>query len=165
MIRDHALHLYFFTLPDVLGIDSILDISDENADPGHVLLHDSFDIKNVGTDITNIIIGAAIHAPFPTPGGFLKLPDATKFPQLIESLEKIRPQAVRGVKTFYDWKESLVRNSDYLTLRNDQRFDFLEGDLINSAGKRVPSSEFKSFMEEVVVPYSQSRSYVFSENT
>jgi sulfhydrogenase subunit alpha len=164
MIRDHALHLYFFTLPDVLGIDSILDIPDEDTDPGHVLLHDSFDIKKAGTDITNVIIGAAIHAPFPTPGGFLKLPDPTKFPQLIDQLEKIRPQVIRGIKTFYDWNESLVRNSDYLTLRNENGFDFLEGDLINSAGKRVTSSEFKSFMEEIVIPYSQSSSYVFSEN-
>jgi coenzyme F420-reducing hydrogenase alpha subunit len=24
MIRDHALHLYFFVLPDILGVDSIL---------------------------------------------------------------------------------------------------------------------------------------------
>src|SRR3989344_2738636 len=30
MIRDHALHLYFFVLPDVLGVDSILDIPDDH---------------------------------------------------------------------------------------------------------------------------------------
>ena len=65
MIRDHALHLYFFVLPDVLGVDSILDISDDPEDPGHTLLHDSFDIKRLGTDITNATVGAAIHAPWP----------------------------------------------------------------------------------------------------
>lgn len=163
MIRDHALHLYFFTLPDILGVDSILDIPDDDNDSGHVLLHDSFDIKRVGTEITNVIIGAAIHAPFPTPGGFLKLPDQTKFPSLVETLEKIRPQAIRGVKTFYNWQESLIRNSDYLTLRNDDHFDFLDGYLMNSNGKKVPSGEFLSFMEEIVIPYSQSRSYTFSD--
>src|SRR3989344_6956310 len=84
MIRDHALHLYFFVLPDVLGIDSILDIPDDHDDSGHILLHDSFDIKKLGTDITDVIIGAAIHAPFPTVGGFLKLPDPAKFPELID---------------------------------------------------------------------------------
>src|SRR3972149_7429799 len=45
MIRDHILHLYFFVLPDILGVDSILDISDDANDHGHILLHDSFDIK------------------------------------------------------------------------------------------------------------------------
>lgn len=164
MIRDHALHLYFFVLPDVLGIDSILDIPDEHDDAGHILLHDSFDIKKVGTEITNQIIGAAIHAPLPTPGGFLKNPDPSKFPALIESLEKIRPQVIRGIKTFCEWKETLVRNSDYLFLRNEKQFDFLDGDLVNSAGKHIPPAEFYSFFKKVVLPYTQSAGYVFSEN-
>jgi sulfhydrogenase subunit alpha len=75
MIRDHGLHLYFFVLPDVLGVDSILDVPDDPGDLGHTLLHDSFDIKRLGTDISNAVVGAAIHAPWPTIGGSLKHPD------------------------------------------------------------------------------------------
>src|SRR5215213_9605768 len=56
MIRDHALHLYFFVLPDILGVDSILDVSDDPGDIGHTLLHDSFDIKRLGTDISNATV-------------------------------------------------------------------------------------------------------------
>jgi sulfhydrogenase subunit alpha len=163
MIRDHALHLYFFVLPDVLGIDSILDIPDDHDNLGHVLLHDSFDIKKIGTEITNVIIGAAIHAPLPVPGGFLRVPDQSKFPDLITKLEAIRPQVLRGIKTFYEWGETLNRNSDYLYMRNDKQYDFLEGDLMNSNGKRVPAKEFLSFMERVVIPYSESDGYVFSD--
>lgn len=163
MIRDHALHLYFFVLPDLLGIDSILDIPEDHNDPGHILLHDSFDIKTVGSEITDVVIGAAIHAPFPAVGGFHKLPDPTKFPDLITKLEKIRPQVIRGIKTFYDWKETLIRNADYLALRNDKSFDFLEGEIVNSTGKRVREDEFHSFLKSVVIPYSQSEGYVFSD--
>lgn len=164
MIRDHALHLYFFVLPDVLGIDSILDISDDHNDLGHILLHDSFDIKKLGTDITDAVIGAAIHAPFPTVGGFLKLPDETRFPGLIERLESIRPQVLRGIKTFFDWSQpSLVRNSDYLCLKKEDDFDFLEGEVVNSTGRRVPEEQFHDFLKLVVIPYSQSEGYVFSD--
>jgi len=163
MIRDHALHLYFFVLPDILGVDSILDISDDSNDAGHVLLHDSFDIKRVGTDITNVIIGAAIHAPIPTVGGFLKNPDPTKFAKLIEDLEKIRPQVIRGIKTFAEWQESLVRNSDYMYLRNNQRWDFLDGDIYTSGGKTAGQDEFLGFLEKVVVPYSQSEGYKLND--
>lgn len=163
IIRDHALHLYFFVLPDVLGIDSILDISDDRDDPGHVLLHDSFDIKKLGSDITDVVIGAAIHAPYPTVGGFLKTPDPTKFPDLIERLEKVRPQVLRGIKTFFDYKEELIGNSDYLCLRNDKNFDFIEGEIINSSGKRVPEAQMHDFLKSVVVPYSESEGYVFSD--
>lgn len=163
MIRDHALHLYFFVLPDVLGIDSILDIPDETDDPGHVLLHDSFDIKRLGTDITNVIIGAAIHAPLPTVGGFLRNPDPSKFPELIERLEAIRPQVMRGIKTFFDWDATLIRNSNYLCLRHGSRFDFLEGDVVNSNGKLIHDTEFKNYLKYVQIPYSHAEGYEFSD--
>jgi sulfhydrogenase subunit alpha len=163
MIRDHALHLYFFVLPDVLNIDSILDIKDDDTDPGHILLHDSFDIKRVGSEITDVIIGAAIHAPYPTTGGFIKNPDQSKFPDLIEKLEKIRPLVIRGIKTFFDWKAELIRNSDYMCLRNDKDFDFIDGMIINSSGLKVDENQFHSFLKSVVIPYSQAEGYVFSE--
>ena len=163
MIRDHALHLYFFVLPDILGVDSIIDISDDENDIGHILLHDSFDIKKIGTDITDVIIGAAIHAPYPTPGGFLKLPDPSKFPDLINRLEAVRPQVLRGIETFFNWNATLIRNSDYLCLRNDKTYDFIEGDIINSHGKRVTEEHFHDFLKSVVIPYSQAEGYVFSD--
>lgn len=163
MIRDHALHLYFFVLPDLLGLDSILDISDDPDDNGHILLHDSFDIKRLGTDLTNVTIGAAIHAPIPTVGGFLKNPDPTKFPDLVNRLEALRPQVMRGIQAFAQWNETLVRNTDYLYLRNDKEYDFLEGDLVNSNGKRLTKDKFLEFMEKIIIPYSHSEGYKFSD--
>ena len=163
MIRDHALHLYFFVLPDILGLDSIFDISDDPHDHGHTLLHDSFDVKRIGTDITNVVIGAAIHAPLPTVGGSLRNPDPTKFPDLISRLEAVRPQVLRAIRTFSEWDASLVRNMDYLCLRNDARFDFLEGDVVNSNGRRVPAPEFKNYLEFVQIPYSHGEGYRFSD--
>lgn len=163
MIRDHALHLYFFVLPDVLGIDSILDISDDPNDPAHQYLHDSFDIKRAGTNLANVVIGAPIHAPYPTLGGFSKIADSTKFPALIEELKKIRPQVIRGIELFAKWDASLIRSSDYMALRHPHRFEFLEGEVLNSDGKQVPESEFESFLKAVVIPYSQAEGYRFSE--
>jgi coenzyme F420-reducing hydrogenase alpha subunit len=164
MIRDHALHIYFFVLPDVLGIDSILDIPDDPNDFGHLLLHDSFDIKRAGTDLGNLIMGAPVHAPIPTIGGFKKQPDPSTFPEMIVRLEAIRPQVIRGIKVFYDWQKELIRNSDYLALRHPDRFDFLEGEVINTDGRRVGEDEFYSFLKKVVIPYSQAEGYVFSDS-
>jgi sulfhydrogenase subunit alpha len=163
MIRDHALHLYFFVLPDLLGVDSILEIPDDPHDPGHTLLHDSFDIKRLGTDITRVIIGAAIHAPLPTVGGFSRSPDQAKFPDLIARLEVIRPQVIRGINAFFEWDSRLVRNTDYLGLRNDRQFDFLEGDVLNSNGRRIARSEFKKYLQYVQIPHSHAEGYRFSD--
>jgi len=163
MIRDHALHLYFFVLPDLLGIDSILDIPEDYHNWGHQLLHDSFDIKTAGTDLSTVIAGAAIHAPLPTVGGFLKLPDESKFPVLVSELSAIRDQVLRGIEAFAATRETFIRNSDYLCLRHDSRYDFLEGQVINSQGKHIPPSQFHDFLKSVVIPYSQAEGYVFSD--
>jgi coenzyme F420-reducing hydrogenase alpha subunit len=150
-------------LPDVLGVDSILDIGDDPDDPGHTLLHDSFDIKRLGTDITNTVIGAAIHAPWPTIGGSLKHPDPATFPDLISRLETMRPQVLRGIEPFFGWEASLVRNTDYLALRNDTRFDFLEGDVVNSDGRRIARSGFDNYLHYVQIPHSHAEGYRFSD--
>jgi sulfhydrogenase subunit alpha len=163
MIRDHALHLYFFVLPDVLGVDSILDVPDDPDDLGHILLHDSFDIKRLGTDISNAVIGAAIHAPWPTIGGSLKNPKQTGFSDLIARLEAVRPKVLRGIDTFLGWGASLIRNADYLGLRNDARFDFLEGDVLNSSGRRIARGEFKDYLHYVQIPHSHAEGYRFSD--
>lgn len=163
MIRDHALHLYFFVLPDLLGIDSILEIPEDHDNPGHQLLHDSFDIKNVGSELTTTIAGAIIHAPLPTIGGFFKMPDATLFPKLIEKLEGIRPQILRGIEAFSKMPDVMIRNSDYLSLQNKEHFDFLDGIVVNSDGKEIPEEKFHDFLHSVVIPYSQAEGYVFSD--
>ena len=162
MIRDHALHLYFFVLPDVLGVDSIFDIPDDLDDPGHTLLRDSFDVKRLGTDLSVATIGAAIHAPSPTLGGFLKPPDHARFPGLIARLQAIRPQVLRGIETFLEWDASLIRNSHYLCLRNDERFDFLDGDVTNSDGERISEVRFKEYLQYVRIPHSHAEGYRFS---
>ena len=162
MIRDHALHLYFFVLPDVLGVDSIFDIPDDPATLGHTLLRDSFDIKRLGSDISDATIGAAIHAPWPTLGGFLKAADQARFPDLLARLEAIRPQVLRGIETFLRWDASLVRNSDYLCLRNDERFDFLQGDVVDSNGERIPDDRLKEHLQYVQIPHSHAEGYRFS---
>lgn len=163
MIRDHALHLYFFVLPDLLGIDSILDIPEDHHNLGHQLLHDSFDIKTTGSNLTTAIAGAIIHAPLPTIGGFLKLPDQNQFPDLISQLESIRPQVIRGIAAFAKMPDIMIRNSDYLCLTNPTGYNFLEGQVINSSGKHVPEEKFHDFLTSVVIPYSQAEGYTFSD--
>ena len=165
MIRDHALHLYFFVLPDLLGIDSILDIPEDYNNWGHQLLHDSFDIKTAGTNLSVAIAGAAIHAPLPTIGGFLKLPDQSTFPALISQLTAIRSQVLRGIEAFAGSKDTLVRNSDYLCLRNNTNYDYLEGEVINTQGKHIPADQFHDFLQSVVIPYSQAEGYIFSDSS
>src|SRR3990172_4735293 len=84
LIRDHALHLYVFALPDIYDKNSILDF--DEADPVQKqLLEDTFAVKEVGNQLSIVVGGRSVHAPNPTLGGFFKYP-------LLEDLKNLIPR-------------------------------------------------------------------------
>ncbi len=91
MIRDHALHLYLFTLPDVFGVDSVLEFDETK----HELLHDAFKVKAVGNKLDTIIGGRAVHATFPAVGGFTHFPSFEEIKEVIKLLKNSRPAVLR----------------------------------------------------------------------
>jgi sulfhydrogenase subunit alpha len=70
--------------------------------------------------------------------------------------------STQGIETFLRWDASLVRNSDYLCLRNDERFDFLDGHVVDSDGERISEERFKEHLQYVRIPHSHAEGYRFS---
>src|SRR3989344_2453206 len=99
IIRDHALHLYLFSLPDIYGKDAFLDF-DENDPEQHQLLHDAFDIKAAGNFLATLIAGRSVHAIHPTIGGYLHFPDKAGIEEAVAKLQAIRPAVLRLIKVF-----------------------------------------------------------------
>lgn len=159
IIRDHALHLYVFVLPDLFNKDSLLDF-DEHDELQHQLLHDTFTVKAAGNDLAKLIAGRSVHAPLPVAGGFLKIPDTTLFPKMIEQLEKTRPAVLRLIELFAKDKQTLIRDTNYLALRADT-YSYLEGKLYDENGLVAEEADFRDHLEHVVLPYSQASAYKF----
>src|SRR3989338_5722309 len=99
IIRDHALHLYLFSLPDVYGKDAFLDL-DESIPEEHQILHDGFDIKGSGNFLATLIAGRSVHAQYPTVRGFLHFPSKAEVDEAVHKLEAIRPAALRLITIF-----------------------------------------------------------------
>lgn len=159
MIRDHALHLYLFSLPDVLGKDSIFDF-DENDPKEHDLLHDAFAVKSAGNALAIWSGGRSVHAPFPMVGGYLKFPEEKGKADVLSKLKEIRNRVLRLIDVFRacdfhveeDFVSAALDSGDY---------SFIEGDIIHSDGTRIPQSEFGTHLEHVVIPYSQASAYTY----
>jgi sulfhydrogenase subunit alpha len=159
MVRDHALHLYFFSLPDLIGKDSILDFS-ENNPKEHKLLHDSFDIKRAGNMLSSLIAGKAVHAPYPTVGGFLHTPDQEGIDKTIKELRFARPLVLDLIDIFSAWTEKSERDTDFVALCT-QDFSFLEGEIRSSHGLRVNEKNYLDHLIKVIIPYSQAPGFEF----
>jgi len=157
MIRDHALHLYFFVLPDVFGVDSILELTEKEKE----LVHDALHVKEAGNNLSNLVAGRAVHAPFEKVGGFINIIDNEKKEAVIKELEENRKRILKLMEIFYqlDWK--LERETNFVCLKTDD-FSFLEGKIYCSSNDTcINEEDYWDHLHNVVLPYSQASGFKF----
>ncbi len=161
IIRDHGLHLYVFVLPDLFNRDSILAF-DENNPVEHELLHDCFDVKEVGNKLGIITGGRSVHAPFATLGGFIKIPTKEELQALIPELKTIRPRVLHLIDVFWKCQFKQDINVKFLSL-TDKNYSFLDGVVKTSDGETVSEEQFGERLKRRTIPYSQATGYFFGE--
>ncbi|MFA4936828.1 MAG: nickel-dependent hydrogenase large subunit [Patescibacteria group bacterium] len=162
-IRDHALHLYLFVMPDMYGKDSFLSL-DENDPEQHQILHDAFEIKAAGNYLSIIIAGRSVHAVNPAIGGWLKIPTAEEIKQAIKKLTAARSAVLRTVERFANCKFSFDRQTHFMALVANP-FSYLEGKIISDKGDSIEEADFHNHLQHKVIPYSQASGYTFSGET
>ena len=153
-IRDHILHLYFFALPDYLGVRSALDFEGEL----HKYLHDALDLKKSGNDLCNLIAGKTVHPLIPRVGGFSKIPVQKEVEKTIHSLEHARDVALRTVELFDGFSAEFERPTCYVGLVN-RNYTFLEGEVRDTCGLCIPESNYMQHFREFVIPYSTAEGF------
>jgi sulfhydrogenase subunit alpha len=156
MIRDHALHLYFFAMPDMLGIDSLLDVSEDK----HDLIHDALAVKEAGNNLSELIAGRAVHAPFEQVGGFSREIDAKIIPAMIDELKKIRPTVLKLIDIFFKCDWEFKRKTNFVALVTND-FSFLEGKIKDMHGLEIEEKDYWDHLHNVVLPYSQATGFEF----
>ena len=156
MIRDHALHLYFFSLPDVLGIDSVLELADSNP----ALVKTAFEVKAAGNALSTLVSGRAIHGTIQMVGGFANVPTREQSAAVLAKLKAVRPAVLDLIKVYAEWPETFLSESNYVALVT-QNYDFLEGEIMDSRGVCVPEKHFWNHLNRVIIPYSNATGFQF----
>lgn len=160
IIRDHALHLYLFSMPDIFGKDAFLDL-DESDSVQHQLLHDGFDTKSAGNFLATLIAGRSVHATNPVVGGFLKFPDQAGVDEAIKKLQSVRPAVLRLIEVFKNAPFHFDRKTKFMALVPESSFGYTSGSIVTSTGENYPEGEFRSHLERTVLPYSQASAYTY----
>jgi len=156
MIRDHALHLYFFVLPDLYGVESALDLAETQKE----LLHEALHVKEAGNNLSKLIAGRAVHAPFERIGGFSKPVDTAKIPEMVKELKDIRSSVLRLIDIFYKCDWELRRRTDFVALVTPD-FSFLEGVIQSTSGAKIQEKDYWDHLHSKVLPYSQASGFEF----
>ncbi len=153
-LRDHAMHLYFFCLPDILNKDSVLDFKGNEEK----WLHDGLHVKEAGNLLTTIIGGRAVHPPNAVIGGFTQFPEHKEIDETIKTLEDNRPRILKIIKLFHDDQTTFKRKTNYVGLINPD-FNFLRGKIKTAYGTIIPEEKYGEHLDRVVLPYSTATAF------
>jgi sulfhydrogenase subunit alpha len=159
MIRDHALHLYFFSLPDLLGKDSLLELEGKDVE----LIKDAFDVKEAGNQLCKVVGGRAVHPFNMLPGGFSKVPKNEELKEVLNLLKNSREKVIKLIDIFSNQKDVFENETLYFAIFGN--YDFLEGKIKASNGLEIEEKDFGNFMQRVIVPYSQATGFRFEGKT
>lgn len=159
IIRDHALHLYVFVLPDLFGKDSILDF-DENNKKEHKYLDDTFSVKKAGNNLGKIVGGRSVHAPFVTIAGFTKLFKEEDLKKCTTELESIRKPVLDLIELLATQdNELVVENLNFASIV-DEEYSFLDGEFLKSEESCGEIQKYGDYLQKRIIKHSQAPGYL-----
>ncbi|MBU2633391.1 Ni/Fe hydrogenase subunit alpha [Patescibacteria group bacterium] len=146
MMQSHALHLFFLSLPDYLGIDRGTELAKKDPKSFKAAL----DIKEVSDEMATVVAGRNIHPTTTTIGGFHKTPTKEDMEKLLEKIKKTRKSAEHSLK--------LCSKIKFPELKIDLEFVAQENGLIKSNKvKDVSVKNYKENITEEIRSYSTAK--------
>jgi len=156
MLRDHALHLYFFCMPDLFGKDSVFDFDKTNEH----WIKQAFLVKGAGNNLSKVIAGRAVHATYERIGYFSHIPSKEEVYELVKELRSVRTHVLHLIQMFFESTFKLERTTIFVALVTSD-FSFLEGEIRDSQGLKIKEEDYWNFLNPVTSPYSQATRFVY----
>ncbi|VVB98497.1 Sulfhydrogenase 1 subunit alpha [uncultured archaeon] len=156
MIRDHAMHLYLFSLPDIYGKDSVLEFEGEQKE----LVRKAFIVKSAGNELSKWIAGRSVHATYPQVGYYASIPDKAKAGETVRKLREARVHALEFADIFHKSDLNFGRKTQFVALANPN-YNFIGGEIHTSQNLCIPKELFWDHLHRVVIPYSQATGFEF----
>lgn len=155
-IRDHAMHLYFFVLPDLLKRESVFDFNEKE----HKWVHDALEIKSAGNLLGNTIGGRSVHPTYPVVGGFTNFPDKKKIKETLKKLKSSRDKVLDFIDFLKTCPYTFKRKTNYVGLVTDE-FTLLEGEIHSTSGEVIQEKDYWHHLMKIIIPYSTAVGFEF----
>jgi coenzyme F420-reducing hydrogenase alpha subunit len=157
MLESHALHINFLALPDYLGARSAVEMLPKYQAEVQRALR----LKKLGNDLMELIGGRHTHPLCAVIGGFTHVPTRQQLEAIRKRLDEAIPHAEAQIELMSSLKgPSLVRESQYLAVKNTTEFPIYDGELVTDGGSRAPERDYQTLIKERNVPYAHAK---FSE--
>ncbi len=154
ILDSHILHVYMLVAPDFLNVGSVIPLASTAPD---VVLR-ALRMKKLAGDLCKIICGRHTHPIAMTVGGFTHFP---KTAELYEMRDRFY-DTWADIDATLDLFQSLPipnfeRETEYIGLRNEAYYGFIDGDIVSTDGGKWPLTEYKSVTNETILPHSSAK--------
>ncbi|MCA9950686.1 MAG: Ni/Fe hydrogenase subunit alpha [Anaerolineales bacterium] len=154
ILDSHILHAYMLVAPDFLGVGSVIPLA--KAAPDVVLR--ALRMKKLSGDLCKMICGRHTHPIAMTVGGFTHFPKTAELYELRERFEAVWEDVEATVELFQTLPmPPFERETEFLALRNEDVYGFIDGDIISSDGGSWPVEAYRDVTNETLLPHSSAK--------
>ena len=154
ILDSHILHAYMLVAPDFLNVGSVIPLAKTAPD----VVFRALRMKKLSGDLCKIICGRHTHPIAMIPGGFAHYPTTAELYDLRERFAAMWTDVEATVELFQTLPiPQFERETEYIALRNEEAYGFIDGDIVSSDGGRWPLSEYRSVTNETILPHSSAK--------
>ena len=163
--QSNVLHALFLATPDFLNVGSVFPLINTHKDVVLAALR----LKRLANEIGEVISGRAVHPISIVPGGFTKLPTEKQIKELRDKLSGQGMEdalfAIDVLASVADQIPQFERETEYISLYNDQEYALYDGLICSSDAGLIPVEEYENVTNEFVVPHSSSKHTRFNRSS
>ena len=157
-VESHILHALYLALPDYVGHESVISAFADFPDVVKIALQ----LKKMGNDIQILTGCREVHQVTPMIGGWSSYPTHGELDAMRQRIKDAYPDLLTCVDVWSGLEEiPFEREREFLAIRRDDEYAFVDGDLATLGGLRAPVEDYKQHITEDKSNYSYAKEVTY----
>ena len=155
-LQSHVLHVGYLVAPDMFGVKSVVPLVGMAKDAVLTIVK----AHRVANEWSGLLGGRITHPVTIRPGGFTILPSEQQLKDLKETLTNLIPDLMTIVDvllTVADQLPAFTRETEYISLREDDFYAFYNGKIVSTDGHTEDVCKWESVANEYVSDQSTAK--------
>jgi len=150
-LQSHSLHIHMLAAPDFLGVNSIIEMAQDNDEA----VRRGLRLQAMGNDLIAMFGARSVHPVGVLVGGFSRPPEPAAVSAMMQRLAVAKQDAeavVRWVASF-DLPHD-EQNFTSVSLRHPDNYPLEAGHIVSDRGLDIAIDEFEQYFTEQHIPHS-----------
>lgn len=161
-IESHILHIYFLAVPDFFKKPSAVALLPTHKET----VVEALQMKKLGTEMMQLIIGRKIHGENPIVGGFGRTPTVEELDDISKRAKESIPKIIKIIDVLggLEYDDYCERETTFMCVNPpNKEFGYVGDSILISTGEEYPVEEYKKLTNERVVSHSYAKRSLYND--